>query len=144
VKWILNASEREFIIGVFRDFFRKTLCSSLGESAGKAVLLLMQKRLGRDFFEVFWEDPKAAYCEMERIFGVGANVLISLLAAGIEREYNLKMSPEHLLNLMRSGDHRSREEMRSFLRKMAESHLKKRVLPKTVSSLEALMKKNWE
>lgn len=140
----MNTSEREFIIGVFRDFFRKTLCSSLGESAGKAVFLLIQKGLGRDFFEVFWEDPKAACCEIERIFGVGANVLISLLAAGIEREYNLKMSPERLLDLMRSGDHSSREEVRSLLRNMAESHLKKRVLPKTVSSLEVLMKRNWE
>lgn len=132
----MNSSEKEFIIGVFRDFFRKTLCSSLGESAGKAVLLLIQKRLKDDFFNVLWEDPRAAYSEMERVFGVGINVLINLLAAEIEREYSLKMNPEHFLNLMRSGDQRSIEEMRSFLRRMAESHLKKRVLPKTMLSLE--------
>ncbi|MEM2152330.1 MAG: hypothetical protein QW241_04330, partial [Candidatus Bathyarchaeia archaeon] len=58
-------------IEVFRMICREVLHSSLGESAGEAVLFFLRRGLGRDPFEVFWEDPGAFYRELERVFGVG-------------------------------------------------------------------------
>ncbi|MEM2384833.1 MAG: hypothetical protein QXL74_06025 [Candidatus Bathyarchaeia archaeon] len=114
-------SERRFI-EVFRETSRKIICSSLGESAGEAVLFFLREALKCDPFEVLWEDPRAVYYEMMRVLGEGAKVLINLLVTNINRERGLNMSPDHFLELMRNGDQRSVEELRLFLRKMAEVH----------------------
>ncbi|MEM1997172.1 MAG: hypothetical protein QXZ27_03870 [Candidatus Bathyarchaeia archaeon] len=122
VEKLLGVSAACSTVEVFRDVSKRILCSSLGESASEAVLFFLHKGLGRDPFNAFWEDPKAVYCEMERIFGVGARVLINILVAGINREYGLNMSPEHFLEIIRDGDQMAIEEMRSFMRKIAEAH----------------------
>ncbi|MEM2151408.1 MAG: hypothetical protein QXG68_07810 [Candidatus Bathyarchaeia archaeon] len=114
-------SERRFI-EVFRETLRKMICSSLGESAGEAVLFFLREALKRDPFEVLWEDPRAVYYEMTKVLGEGAKVLINLLVTNINRECGLNISPDHFLKLMRNGNQRSVEELRLFLRKMAEVH----------------------
>ncbi|MEM3479187.1 MAG: hypothetical protein QXV74_04000, partial [Candidatus Bathyarchaeia archaeon] len=67
------------IIENFREVCKRIFYSSLGESASEAALFFLRRGLGRDPFEVFWEDPGAFYRELERVFGVGAKVLIKLL-----------------------------------------------------------------
>ncbi|MCS7116494.1 MAG: hypothetical protein RMJ31_04530 [Nitrososphaerota archaeon] len=113
-----------YIIEVFREICKRTLQSLLGEASGEAVLFLLRKNLGRDPSEVFWEDPGAVYREMERIFGIGAKVLINFLVTKINEKFDLNMNPEHFLDLMRSGDQHSVEEIRSFLAKIAELYKK--------------------
>lgn len=108
------------IVGAFREICKRILCSLLGESACGATLFFLRRGLGRDPFEVFWDDPGAFYREMERVFGVGAKLLIKLFVSRINDELGLNMSPEHFLELMRSGDQRSVEEIRLFLTKIAE------------------------
>lgn len=85
-------------------------------------MFFLRRDLGRDPFEVFWDDPGAIYREMEKVFGVGAKVLIKLLVSRINSEFGLNISSERFLELMRSGDQRSIDEMRSFLTKIAESY----------------------
>ncbi|MCX8170733.1 MAG: hypothetical protein N3E47_01995 [Candidatus Bathyarchaeota archaeon] len=114
--------EEDSIIEVFRNVCRRALHSGLGESAGEAVLFFLHRGLGRDPFNALWEDPKSVYYEMEKIFGVGAKILINLLIAGVNKEYGLNMNHERLLELMRCGDQMSIEEIRSFMRKIAEAH----------------------
>ncbi|MEM3479840.1 MAG: hypothetical protein QXV74_07360 [Candidatus Bathyarchaeia archaeon] len=70
---------------------------------------------------MFWEDPGAFYRELERVFGVGAKVLIKLLVSRINSEFGLNMSSERFVELMQRGDESSVEEIRSFLTKIAES-----------------------
>lgn len=108
------------IIKIFSEICIRIIYSSLGESAGGAILFLLHKDLGRDPFEVFWEDPKTFYHTIEKIFGAGTKVLINLLIAGINRESGLNINPEHFLELMRSGDQSSVEEIRSSLKRAAE------------------------
>lgn len=108
------------IIKIFGEICIRAIHSSLGESAGEAVLFFLRRDLGRDPFEVFWEDPKTFYHTMEKIFGAGTKILINLLIAGINRESGLNINPEHFLELMRSGDQSSSDEIRSFLKRVAE------------------------
>ncbi|MEM3955633.1 MAG: hypothetical protein QW424_02625 [Candidatus Bathyarchaeia archaeon] len=108
------------VINAFREICGQIFYSLLGESAFEATLFFLRRGLGRDPFEVFWNDPKTFYHEMEKVFGVGAKVLIKLLMSRINSEFGLNMSPERFLELMRRGDERSVEEIRSFLIKIAE------------------------
>ncbi|MEM2728715.1 MAG: hypothetical protein QXF59_06570 [Candidatus Bathyarchaeia archaeon] len=109
------------IIENFREVCKRIFYSSLGESASEAALFFLRRGLGRDPFEVFWEDPGAFYRELERVFGVGAKVLIKLLVSRINSEFGLNMSSERFVELMQRGDESSVEEIRSFLTKIAES-----------------------
>ncbi|MEM1674610.1 MAG: hypothetical protein QXN24_08620 [Candidatus Bathyarchaeia archaeon] len=110
---------RRGFVEVLRHVFRRFLCSSLGESAGEAVLFLLGRDFGRDPFEVLWDDPGAFYSALERIFGAGAKVIMNILIAGVNGECGLNMSPERFLELMRSG---SVKEIQSLLREIAESY----------------------
>ncbi|MBS7624365.1 hypothetical protein KEJ29_02155 [Candidatus Bathyarchaeota archaeon] len=108
------------IIMFFRELFREILYSSLGESAGGAVLLFMRINLGRDPYEVIWEDPKTFYHAMERILGAGAKVIINLMVMNINAKYGLNINAEHFIDLMHSSDQRSVEEMRLILKRIAD------------------------
>ncbi|MEM4982869.1 MAG: hypothetical protein QXK73_04685 [Candidatus Bathyarchaeia archaeon] len=117
---MVSIVERDFLIEFLRSIFKKTLHSTLGGSASEAVLFFLKKGLSRDPFDVFWEDPRAFYRGMERVFGVGAEVLIKLLVSRINSEFGLNISPGHFLDLMRNGDQSSIEEIRSLIKKVAK------------------------
>ncbi|MEM1586945.1 MAG: hypothetical protein QXX99_05925 [Candidatus Bathyarchaeia archaeon] len=116
---VLN--DESLVIDVFRRVFRKILFSSLDESAGGAILFFLHEKLGRYPFEVFWENTRAVYHIMEEIFGAGTKVLINLILMSINKWYNIDMSLEHFLDLISRGNKESIEEIRFFLRKIAES-----------------------
>ncbi|MEM2351342.1 MAG: hypothetical protein QXT26_02935, partial [Thermoproteota archaeon] len=105
----------------FRATSKKIICSSLGESAGEAAIFLLREVMRRDPFEVLWENPRAFYEEIVKVFGEGAKVLINVLIENINREYGLTMRPEHFLELMREGDRKALEEIRSFIRMVAKA-----------------------
>lgn len=106
----------------FREICRRIFCSSLGESAGEAIIFFLRRELKRDPFEMVWEDPKAVYHAMEKTLGVGAKVLINVLVTTINRECGLNMDPERFLDFIRSGNQESIEEIRYFIRRVVESY----------------------
>jgi hypothetical protein len=110
-------SDRE-VIEFFSCLFRRVLASSLGESAAEALLSVLKRGLGREPSEIFWENPKEFYSGMEKTIGMGAEVLVRLLVDAINRESNLNMSPDKFIELMRSGNPKSIEEIRSILRRL--------------------------
>lgn len=115
----MACGEDKEIIEVFRNVFRRVISSCLGGSVVEAVLFLLRERLRRDPFEVLWDDPKAFYSEMFRVFGDGAKVLVSVLVVGINNKYGLREDPSRLLEVMRSGQG-SPDYVRSFMRRVAE------------------------
>lgn len=105
--------------------FSEILRSSLGRAASEVILFLLRRELGRDPFEVLWENPKTFYRGMEKILGIGAEVLIKLLVSRINSELGLSMSAERFLELVQSSNKSSVEEIRSFLAKISESYQSK-------------------
>lgn len=120
--------EESFIIETFRNIFRKILYSSLGESAGEALLFILRMELGRDLVEAFWEDPRVVYQTMEKILGIGTKVLIDILVTRIRQDYGLNIESEYVLDLMRRGDQSSTRGMRFLLRKIVESYVERGML----------------
>lgn len=112
-------------IEVFRRICTKVLYSVLGESAGAAVLFFLRSNLGCDPFDMLWENPKAVYDTMEKVFGSGAIILIKVLVTNINSECGLSMDPRHFLSLMRRCDDVSLGEIRSFIVRAAESWIQR-------------------
>ncbi|MEM2482025.1 hypothetical protein DSO06_00370 [Candidatus Nezhaarchaeota archaeon WYZ-LMO8] len=106
----------------FREVCKLILYSLLGDSACEATLFYMHRSLGRDSFEVLWDDPKSFYRELEKVFGVGAKILIKLLVSRINSELGLNISPERFLELMCADDQHSIEELRSLITKIVEMY----------------------
>lgn len=111
----------DILLEVFRWAFRRIVCSSLGESAGEAVIFFIKETLRRDPIEVLWENPRAVYDEMVRLFGEGTKILISILILNINREYGLSMDPEYFLELMYNGGQSAINEIRSFIESVAKA-----------------------
>lgn len=102
-------------VGAFREVFKKILSSTFGGLAGETLMFLLKEALGCDPIETLWENPRAVYNEMVRIFGEGAKVLISILVSTIDREYGLDMSPERFLELIYNGSEGALKEIRAFM-----------------------------
>lgn len=111
----------EIPLEVFREVFRRIVCSSLGESAGEAVIFFIKETLRRDPIEALWENPRAVYDEMVRLFGEGTKILIGILVSNINRECGLSMNPEYFLELMRNGSQSAIDEIRSFIESVAKA-----------------------
>ncbi|MEM0489384.1 MAG: hypothetical protein QXY75_07325 [Candidatus Bathyarchaeia archaeon] len=110
-----------FVIEKLREIYESILYSSIGESAGRAVLLLLRRNLKRDPFIVLWEDPIAFHKALEKVLGVGARVLVRLLV-NVLTESGLTINSDYFLELINRG---AVEEIRSYLMKIADSHGKK-------------------
>lgn len=111
----------EIPLKAFRETFRRIVCSSLGESAGEAVIFLIKEALRRDPIEALWDNPSVVYNEMVRLFGEGTKILISILASNINRECGLSVNPEYLLELMRNGSRSAIDEIRSFIESVVKA-----------------------
>lgn len=122
---MVGIMEKNFVIEVFRDTFKKTLYSSIGESVCEAIIFFLRMELNRDPFEAFWENPKTVYHAMKKILGGGAEILIDILVERVNQEYGLSMRTERFLNLMCNSNQNSIEEVRAFLREIAELHREK-------------------
>jgi len=119
---MVSIMEKNFVIEVFRDTFKKVLYSSIGESVCEAIIFFLHRELNRDPFEVFWENPRTVYHAMKKILGVGAEILINTFVERVNQEYGLSMRAERFLSLMCNSNQNSIEEVRDFLREIAELH----------------------
>ncbi len=114
--------EKNVVLGFLRRMFEEAVGSSLSESAGEAILFVLRSKFRRDPFEVFWESPKTVYEELEKIFGEGTRVLITLLVRGVRKGGGMNVDSEKISSLMRSDDPKSVEELHTLLKELAEFH----------------------
>lgn len=112
----MSPEKSHFVIEKLRGIYESILYSSIGESAGRAILLFLWENLKGDPFLVLWEDPITFHNALEKILGVGSKVLIRLLLSALS-ERGLTISPDHFLELIDRG---AIEEIRFYLTKMAE------------------------
>ncbi|MEM4603327.1 MAG: hypothetical protein QW794_04290 [Thermosphaera sp.] len=120
-----NTSVPEFsstnIAEHLRGLLRKTFHSLLGESAGEAVVLLLEKSLQQDLGRALWENPKRIYDELLRMFGEGTRVLMNIIISNINQECKLNIEPGKIMKLMCSENRSDVEELRSIIRLVVKS-----------------------
>ena len=123
--------DKRVIISKVRKIFGEIMGSALGPSISVIIGFQLEKRLNRDPFEVLWENPKAFYTELRNMFADGAEVLISVVARGLMKRYNLGLSSDEFLKLISSDDEKSKEKLHKIWINLAKSsNPKKNVLEK--------------
>ncbi len=85
----------------------------------KRPLFHLRLRLGRDPFEVLWNEPTLFYKTLRDLFSDAADLLIDFLACEIRRRYGLPLSKEELLRFLTDTQKSSLREWQELLEKIA-------------------------
>jgi len=65
---------------VFRSILSEAFESILGSNGAKALRFHVERRLGRDMYDVFYEDPGKFYRALSDSFGRGAESIMLIVA----------------------------------------------------------------
>jgi len=91
---------------------RSALKSLLGESGLYVLEYHLNKRLGRDLYDAFYEDPHGFYRALASLFGSGTDAILRILGKRlIEDGWIEARDPSEFVDAMRdpAGDRRLRE-----------------------------------
>lgn len=110
--------EKSIILNNLRETFREVIASSMGSSVCDAIEFYLRKYLGKDPFEVFWDDPPKFFGALQKVFGAGAEVFIKMLILGVNRKYGLRYDAETFLKLLNSKNEKSLMKFHDILKKI--------------------------
>lgn len=96
----------ELVKRALRDVIR----SILGEGGSRVLELHLERMLGRDPYDAFYENPKLFCDGLRSLFGVGCRGLLRVIASTIIERHEVQgMTPENLINLLDDNSLRSRK-----------------------------------
>jgi len=99
--------------------------NSLLGSAGVRVLKFhVERRLGQDMYDVFYEDPGKFYKALIGFFGAGAKPLMRLIARWLkENGYMENLDPDEFIKLLEKGDKEAVEIIRKSIKPSSQGGL---------------------
>jgi len=99
---------REAVRGLFR--------SILGETGTSVFEFNLTRILGRDPFELFYEDPPLFYEGLKKMFTAGADAILRLIGNVLINGSGLtNVTIEDFLNFMERGDPEAKAKLREML-----------------------------
>jgi len=103
-----GGSVREAVKGLFR--------SILGETGTSVFEFNLTRILGRDPFEVFYEDPPLFYEGLRKMFTAGADAIMKLIGNVLINGSGLtSITVEEFLDFMRRGDPEAKAKLREMI-----------------------------
>ena len=87
-------------------------------SAGVRVLRFhVERRLGRDMYDVFYEDPGKFYKALSEFFGAGAEPLMRLVARWLnENGYMEGLDPNEFIEILKRGGEGAAQMLRRAIK----------------------------
>jgi hypothetical protein len=102
---------------VFKLFISRAFESLLGPTSVMALRFHVERRLGRDMYEVFYEDPGRFYKVLRELLGSGAEMLMRLVARWLnENGYMEGLDPDKFIELLEKGGEEAAERMRRAIK----------------------------
>ncbi len=107
--------------GVHRALIRQALhfalVSLLGEQSLKVLEFHLNRVLGGNLYDVFYDDPRRFYEAVKSFFGSGADSVIELVASKLlEDGYLDANGPQEFLELVIKGDEESKRRLRNMFK----------------------------
>jgi hypothetical protein len=101
---------------VLRSILSKAFESILGSSGAMALRFHVERRLGRDMYDVFCEDPGKFYRALNDCFGRGAESIMLIVARWLSGNgYVDNLRPDEFIKLLqRGGEEAAQIIRRSF------------------------------
>jgi hypothetical protein len=89
---------------VIEEAFREALSSGFSKDFYQLFVFYVGRKLSRDLFDTFLEDPNRVYNEIEEIYGYGVVFIFRALYDYIKAKIELNLSFDQFLHIVRSGD----------------------------------------
>jgi len=90
--------------GIVEEVFREALSSGFSKDFYQLFVFYVGRKLSRDLFDTFLEDPNRVYNEIEEIYGYGVVFIFRALYDYIKAKIELNLSFDQFLHIVRSGD----------------------------------------
>lgn len=96
---------------------KEVLSTMLGSNGLRALRYHLERKLGENMYDVFYDNPCRFYKGLKSFLGFGAEPLMRLIARGlIERGYIEGLTPREFLELLSNCDENSETVIRSSYR----------------------------
>ena len=87
-----------------RSILSRAFESLLGSNGVRVLRFHVERRLGRDIYDVFYEDPGKFYKALSDFLGAGAEPLMRLIARWLnENGYMGDLDPDEFIELLKRG-----------------------------------------
>jgi len=96
----------------------------LGSAGVRVLKFHVERRLGQDMYDVFYEDPGKFYKALIGFFGAGAKPLMRLIARWLkENGYMENLDPDEFIKLLEKGDKEAVEIIRKSIKPSSQGGL---------------------
>jgi len=103
--------------GAFKLFLSRAFESLLGSAGVRVLRFHVERRLGQDMYDVFYEDPGKFYRALSDFFGAGAEPLMRLIARWLnENGYMENLNPDEFVSLLKKGGEEAAQIIRRALK----------------------------
>lgn len=100
-----------------RSILSKAFESILGSSGAKALRFHVERRLGRDMYDVFYEDPGKFYRALSDCFGRGAETMMLIVARWLnDNNYTDGLDMEKFIRVLKEGGEEAKQMIRRSLK----------------------------
>jgi hypothetical protein len=90
--------------GDLRSILSRAFESLLGSAGVRVLRFHVERRLGQDMYDAFYEDPGKFYKALSEIFGAGAEPLMRLIARWLsDKGYMENLNPDEFVSLLKRG-----------------------------------------
>ncbi len=113
-------TEKPTLLLTAQEIFEEAFTLILGPSICEVIASSLQKRFGKDPYEVLFEEPAVFYTECAQILTGGTDVLLRCVGECIAEKYKVSCSPEEFVKLLHSGDESSKAKMHKILAEINE------------------------
>jgi hypothetical protein len=100
---------------VAQRIFEAATSESLGATFHVIISFHLEKKFGKDPYEVFVDNPTLFYNGLKEVLGEGAEAIITLVSTFIKIKYAVAFATEDITRLFRLNDPDSPEKMRELL-----------------------------
>lgn len=121
---LMRGSEVELVLEErLKTIISKAFESVLGPKNVMALRFHVERRLGRDMFDVFYDDPSRFYNALSDFLGIGAKPLMRLIAQWLnENGYLENLDPDEFVRLLERGDYEAVEIIKRSFNISQSSH----------------------
>ncbi len=94
-----------------QKIFEEATAASLGTTFHMIISFHLQKKFGKDPYEILIDEPRTFYDGLEEVLGTGADAVISLVGTFLIKQYGANCTPEELITLLIKGDASSKHRL---------------------------------
>ncbi len=109
--------ERTVLAKTVQKVIEEATIEAMGSTFHTIISFHLQRKFGKDPYEVLIDEPRTFYDGLEGVLGTGADAVISLVGTFLTKQYGANCTPEELITLFIKGDASSKRRLSEIFSK---------------------------